>query len=375
MTRKQMNDRSTPSSEMTPSSETMPPSPEMTNANRTVHRLAILVVCLTWPLIWVGGMVTTYDAGMAVPDWPSTYGYNLFLYPYKTWLLGPFDLLIEHGHRLLGALLGFVAIGLVIAAWRNEPRRWVRKTTLAILIAVIIQGVLGGIRVLLGDRTFAMIHGSTAPIVFALSVMGMVVTSRWWFRYGKPAADPEALARGQDSPPASTAGGFPLPQLARGSLASVTLLTLSCYLQLILGARLRHLQPSGSPTGFLHTATLHIVLAFALWLLVVFAWSRLRRCGDLTLSRPGQALIGLVGVQILLGIGTWVVHYGWPGFLGWFPGAAGYVIESKNYADALLITSHVATGSLILAVSTFAWVRILRVRYLNMATATSNTAS
>ena len=60
-----------------------------------VHRLSVLLVCLVWPLIWVGGLVTTYDAGMAVPDWPGTYGYNLFLYPYNTWLLGPFDLFIE----------------------------------------------------------------------------------------------------------------------------------------------------------------------------------------------------------------------------------------------------------------------------------------
>ena len=70
------------------------------------HRLAVLLVCATFPLIWVGGLVTTYDAGMAVPDWPTTYGYNLFLYPWQTWLAGPWDLFIEHGHRLLGSLGG-----------------------------------------------------------------------------------------------------------------------------------------------------------------------------------------------------------------------------------------------------------------------------
>ena len=75
-----------------------------------VHRCAILLACTTFPLIWVGGLVTTYDAGMAVPDWPNTYGYNMFLYPPTTWLSGPWDLLIEHGHRLLGSLAGLVAI-------------------------------------------------------------------------------------------------------------------------------------------------------------------------------------------------------------------------------------------------------------------------
>ncbi|GAA4449304.1 COX15/CtaA family protein [Novipirellula rosea] len=351
--------------------------------HRTVHRLAILTVCLTWPLIWVGGMVTTYDAGMAVPDWPNTYGYNLFLYPYKTWLLGPFDLFIEHGHRLLGALLGFTAIGLVVAAWRTEHRGWVKGFATMILVAVIIQGGLGGIRVVLGDRTFAMIHGTTAPIVFALTVTGMVITSRWWFRYSGNAGYPVSKGNETQSESApqpertepDSENFVALPRLAKGTFGILSLLVVTCYLQLVLGARLRHLQPTGSPTGFLHTTATHVVLAFVLWLMVVVAWARLRKCGDLTLSRPGVALIGLVGIQILLGIGTWVVHYGWPAFLGWFPGAEGYVIESKNYANALLVTSHVATGSLILAVSTFAWVRILRVRNLNMASVTSETAT
>ena len=68
-------------------------------ANAWPHRLAVVLVCATFPLIWVGGLVTTYEAGMAVPDWPTTYGYNLFLYPWQTWILGPWDLFIEHGHR------------------------------------------------------------------------------------------------------------------------------------------------------------------------------------------------------------------------------------------------------------------------------------
>ncbi len=66
----------------------------------------MLLVCATFPLIWIGGLVTTYDAGMAVPDWPNTYGYNLFLYPWQTWVSGPWNLFIEHGHRLFGAVVG-----------------------------------------------------------------------------------------------------------------------------------------------------------------------------------------------------------------------------------------------------------------------------
>src|SRR5436190_14526246 len=104
--------------------------------SRWPHRLAVLLVCATFPLIWVGGLVTTYDAGMAVPDWPGTYGYNLFLYPFSTWWSGPWDLFVEHGHRLLGAIAGMLTIGFVIAVWLGDSRRWMRDAALAALALV-----------------------------------------------------------------------------------------------------------------------------------------------------------------------------------------------------------------------------------------------
>ena len=107
-----------------------------------------MLVCATFPLIWVGGLVTTYDAGMAVPDWPNTYGYNLFLYPWQTWLFGPFNVFIEHGHRLLGAAVGLIAIALVSVTWRCDSRTWVKSLAAATLVAVIFQGLLGGLRVI-----------------------------------------------------------------------------------------------------------------------------------------------------------------------------------------------------------------------------------
>ena len=113
---------------------------------------------------------------------------------------------------------------------------------------------------------------------------------------------------------------------------------------------------------------IHVMTAFALWLATIVVWLRLRRCGDLTLSRPGLCLIGLVAVQILLGIGTWAVNYGWPEFLQWLPGAAGYLIRSKGFLESITVTAHVATGSLILAVSTMILVRTLRVRYVRSRT-------
>ena len=82
----------------------------------------MVLACATFPLVWVGGLVTTTDAGMAVPDWPSTFGYNMFLYPWQSWLAGPWDLFVEHGHRLLASSVGMLTIGLVIVMWRTDER-------------------------------------------------------------------------------------------------------------------------------------------------------------------------------------------------------------------------------------------------------------
>ena len=287
--------------------------------------------------------MTTYDAGMAVPDWPSTYGSNLFLYPYQTWLSGPFDLFIEHGHRLLGAVVGFVAIGIVVAAYRWEPRRWVFWLAVGVLVAVIIQGLLGGLRVRLGDRTLAMVHGCVGPAFFAFCVLVAAVTSRHWWR--RPNLEDSAL-----------------PEIGKGSVALMLAVVGISYTQLVFGAQLRHVQPIAPPGSFALTVALHVMTAFLLWLLTFAAWLRLRRCGDLTLSRPGAGLIGLVGLQILLGVGTWVVNYGWPTFLKWFPGATGFLLRSKGFVDSIIVTAHVATGSLILAVATLVLVRLVRVR-------------
>ena len=314
------------------------------STTRTVHRLAVVLVCLVWPLIWIGGLVTTYDAGMAVPDWPNTYGSNLFLYPVSTWVFGPFDLFIEHGHRLLASLVGLISIVMLVAAIRSEPRGWVKGLTALVLAMVIAQGVLGGIRVLLGDRTTAMIHGCVGPLCFAMCVVTMVVTSRsWWHRKDPADADPTNISK-------KTRG------YARIAL---TLLVLS-YLQLVLGAQLRHAQPSGSPRHFTGIVGIHVMNAFLLWFLCFWAWLKLRRCGDLTLSRSGLLLIGLVALQIGLGIGTWVVKYGWPSMLQFVPGSAEFVVRAKGFSDALIVTAHVAIGSLILAVATYLLTRVLR---------------
>src|SRR5687768_1740620 len=138
-----------------------------THNSPLTHRLAVALVCVVFPLIWVGGLVTTYDAGMAVPDWPGTYGYNLLLYPWQSWIAAPWDLFIEHGHRLLGAAAGIVSIALVAAVLITDRRRWLVIAAFGALGLVILQGALGGARVLMDQRLVALLHGCLGPLFFA----------------------------------------------------------------------------------------------------------------------------------------------------------------------------------------------------------------
>jgi cytochrome c oxidase assembly protein subunit 15 len=292
-------------------------------ANPWPHRLAVVLVCATFPLIWVGGLVTTYEAGMAVPDWPTTYGYNLFLYPWQTWILGPWDLFIEHGHRLLGAGVGLLTIALLAALWRYDSRRWVRWLGVAALAAVIFQGLLGGLRVRLDERLLAKIHGCFGPAFFALSVALAVFTSRFWRQSPAPRDDASA-----------------------GKLHTLALLTtFFAYLQIVLGAQLRHVSLALDTSGFQVAVLFHLLVAAVLLLHVVLLALRVGR------SNRGEALLALVGVQFVLGASTWVLNYGWPRWFGGYAWSESFTVMQESQRQALVTTAHVATGSLILVTS------------------------
>lgn len=318
--------------------------------SRAVHGLAVTLTISVFPLIWVGGMVTTHDAGMAVPDWPGTYGQNMFVY--SAWLYGPFDLLLEHGHRLLGSLAGLLSIGLLVAAIYLERRRWFVWWTGFVLLAVIAQGALGGIRVLLDERTFAMIHGCTGPLFFAVASATAVMSSRWWLSPVVTSAGPGA---DQSSEIGSAAG--------RGVVWLAVVLVVLSYIQLIMGAQLRHVTgttPSRLFVAFVHT---HLTLAGAVMALafVLAAVSGLSRRTPARVVRPTLLLVGLVVAQIALGTATWIVNYALP----WQESSAAlaaYTLQAKGYTESLIVTAHVATGSLILSVATVAALRAWRSR-------------
>lgn len=294
------------------------------------HRLAVALALVTFPLIWVGGLVTTYDAGMAVPDWPGTYGYNLLLYPWQTWLAAPWDLFIEHGHRLLGAAVGILAIGLVAVVWLADRRRWLIAASCGALALVIIQGLLGGARVLLDQRLVALLHGCVGPLFFAYLAGLVVATSTWW----------------QSAPRVELASGS---QFARSAWTIVGL----TYVQLVLGAILRHIPLAAPPAIFRAAIVLHLVIAAAMAFHVAGMAFRTRRLPDSAagLRATGFITPALVIVQLLLGAATYAVKYAFPAWLEGFAFAASYVIEEKSLAQSLVTTAHVANGSLILFVA------------------------
>lgn len=304
---------------------------------RWPHRIAVLLTVGVFPLIWLGGMVTTTDAGMAVPDWPNTYGYNMFLYPLESWLFGPFDLMVEHGHRLLASVVGLIAIGLVAVSFKCETRAWVKYFSVGLLLLVIFQGGLGGARVLLDARLVAKIHGCVGPLFFAAVTGFCVVTSRWWFLQGD---------RGDRGGEAGAVGRA-TPWMCK---LAVAMLVVS-FAQLIAGAFLRHVAIDASPSVYVVLVAIHLVTATLILVGTLVQWclSRKSEVQGSGLRASINLLCLLVLAQVSLGVGTWVVKFGWP---AWFVGqdfAASFVVAEKSLVQVNLVTAHVAVGSLILA--------------------------
>jgi heme a synthase len=178
-----------------------------------LHRYARLVTVFTVLLIAAGGMVTSTGSGLSVPDWPTTYGSNMFTFPLSKWAGG---IRYEHSHRLIASTVGFLTIILAFWTWRVEPRRWVRTLGFLCLGAVVLQGLLGGLTVLLLLPPAVSIgHAGLAQIFFCLTLTLAVVTSPGWRAPITPVAD---------------------PMLRRLTAAT----TAAIYIQIILGATMRH---------------------------------------------------------------------------------------------------------------------------------------
>jgi cytochrome c oxidase assembly protein subunit 15 len=183
-----------------------------------LHRFAIVTALATFVLIGFGGLVTSKEAGLAVPDWPTTYGYNMFLVPFDEWI-GKFGIFEEHSHRLVASFVGLLTIVLAAWLWVKDSRNWVRRLGIGAVVLVVAQGVLGGLRVTEINQNLGLIHGAMAQL-FLLLVCGIaLVTSNWWRRVNLSEGDGAGFAA------------------LTGALVAVICLV---FVQLLLGATMRH---------------------------------------------------------------------------------------------------------------------------------------
>src|SRR5438105_3239205 len=145
-----------------------------------LHRFALFTACCTAVLIFLGGLVTSTESGLSVPDWPTTYGWNMFTFPFSKWVGGIF---FEHSHRLMASFVGFLTVILALWTWLGEKRRWVRWLSACALGAVILQGILGGLTVLLLlPAPISTLHACLAQTFLCLIIALAAVTSPQWKR-------------------------------------------------------------------------------------------------------------------------------------------------------------------------------------------------
>src|ERR1700752_1901175 len=203
---------------------------------KLLHWYAVVAAASVSLLICSGGLVTSHEAGMAVPDWPNTFGYNIFLFPMSRWVGVVF---FEHTHRLIASTVGILTVILCIALFIIERRRWVKILGLIAVGAVIVQGILGGLRVTENNAVLGLFHGCLAQSFFALMATIALVTSRFWERLELAGTEPRA--RGERKGAAANRSLITNHQSLLVSCRRwVVVVTGMVFLQLVLGASMRH---------------------------------------------------------------------------------------------------------------------------------------
>lgn len=309
-----------------------------------LHRFAKFLVACTVLLILAGSLVTSHDAGLSVPDWPTSYGWNMFTFPPSMWVA---NILYEHGHRLIASSVGFLTIILAVWLWLADSRRWLRWMGVAALGAVVAQGILGGLTVLFFlPAPVSTAHAGLAEIFFCMTVAIALFTSPGW------------IATGDGS---GTAKAVPYERVPYGDDATLrriaTTTTILIYAQILIGATMRHtgagLAIPDFPLMFGHIIPDHwsgpIAIHFAhrLGALVVtaaivgvFVYVRSHHRNRPELTRPAALLLALVGAQITLGALT--------------------VLSQRN---PWINSFHVVVGALVLTTSLVATLRSWRAQF------------
>lgn len=315
--------------------------------NRWLRNFAVLTAVATLVLISVGGLVTSKGVGMAVPDWPTTYGYNMFLFPISKWVGGIFW---EHSHRLIASGVGFMTIILAIWIWVKDERAWMRWLGVGALLLVCLQGLLGGLRVTLYKDEIGIFHATLAQLFLVLvAAMGLFL-SRWWI---------ELETRARSSPP-----------LPRRFTAAALALVLATLAQLVIAATMRHQHAGLAVPDFplahgriypptdqefldqinqkrLDTRDFHPVQAFHI---------------HLHMAHRGMAALLLVGIPAM---SVWAARAGLGGaavggLSKWWAGLifsqfllGVFTVWSNKAAD--IATAHVVVGAATLVTGSFLW--------------------
>ncbi len=285
-----------------------------------LHTYAVLVAGATFLLILAGALVTSNDAGLAVPDWPLSYG----------GLAPPMvgGIFYEHGHRLVASTVGLMTIGLAVWLSRREPRRWVRRLGWAALAAIVVQGILGGITVLYYlPPPVSIAHASLAQFFFCCTVGLAVFTSPSWTNPAGAAVPPAT---------GSEAAGD-----AKTLFTLAVATAVAVYGQLILGAAVRHAVIGIWPHVFGAAGVA------ALGFVTVSRVFRLRDSDPHLLRRPAALVAVLVLVQMGLGLGSYLVKY------------AREPVQPLPL-DVSITSAHVASGALLLAASLVLALRVHR---------------
>ena len=289
--------------------------------NKGLNRFAILVACATFFLIIAGALVTSNDAGLATSDWPLSNG------QFFPKMVG--NLFWEHGHRMIATTVGMLTIALAVYIRLKEKRIWIWRLGLFALIAVITQGLLGGLTVkMMLPLAVSSAHATLAQLFFCTTVGIAVFTSRSW-------TEARMLPEEKGMPP--------LRWLCATALVTI-------FLQLVLGATLRH-----SATWDQHLPVqlvlAHVGGAFAVTLaLGGAALSVLRRHkGETFLTRPATVALVLLVVQLFLGVAAYMTRLGSPN-------------EPQPLNPMISITvAHVACGALVFATTIVLTLRTFRV--------------
>lgn len=289
--------------------------------NRGLHWFSLLVAGATFFLIIAGALVTSNDAGLATEDWPLSNG------QFFPEMVG--NLFWEHGHRMVATSVGLLTIGLVILLLWKEPRRWVRRLGVFALFMVVAQGLLGGLTVkLMLPLAVSTAHATLAQIFFCTTVALAVFTSKSWTN--------QHLTLEEN-------GTLPIRYVCIAATTTI-------FLQLILGATLRH---SATWDKHLPTDLLMAHIGGAIAVTVVLAGAAImtlrRYRGEAFLARPAVIALALLTVQLMLGVAAYLTRLASPS-------------DPQPLQPMVAITvAHVACGALVFATTIVLTLRTFKV--------------